>query len=149
MEQSAPVLHGTLRENTAYARPDASEDDVRPVVELANLTDLVERLPRGLETPVGEHGSMLSGGGRQCVAVARVLLPRPQLLLLDEPTSQLDAANEAALVRTIRLISAECALLVIAHRASTIRTADVVVALDGGRATAVTSCAGSRALARS
>ena len=78
------------------------------------------------------HGDLLSGGERQRVALARALLPRPRLLLLDEPTSQLDSTNEAALTETIAKVSAECTLLVIAHRPSTIRSADSVVALESG-----------------
>jgi ABC-type multidrug transport system fused ATPase/permease subunit len=145
VEQDAPVLHGTLRENIVYARPGASEDEIARVIDLANLTTLVERLPKGLQTPVGEHGSMISGGERQRVAIARTLLTRPRLLLLDEPTSQLDRANEAALARTIEHVSAECALLMIAHRMSTVRLADIVISLDSGRVHAVESRVDGRA----
>ncbi|WP_253668449.1 ABC transporter ATP-binding protein [Streptoalloteichus tenebrarius] len=133
VEQSAPVMHGTVRENITYAKPDASDAEIARAVELASLDDLVRRLPQGLDTPVGEHGSALSGGEQQRVAIARALLPRPRLLLMDEPTSHLDAANEAALTRTIEQISGECTLLVIAHRPSTIRAADSVIVLDQGR----------------
>lgn len=145
VEQDAPVLHGTLRENIVYARPEAGEDEIARVIDLANLTTLVERLPNGLETQVGEHGSMISGGERQRVAIARTLLTRPRLLLLDEPTSQLDRANEAALARTIEHVSAECALLMIAHRMSTVRLADIVISLDSGRVHAVESRVDGRA----
>lgn len=133
VEQHAPVLHGTLRENLVYAAPDADEDEIRRVVELVNLADLVRRLPDGLDTEVGEHGTMLSGGERQRVAIARALLPRPNLLLLDEPTSQLDAVNETALNRAIDQVSGECSLLVIAHRISTVRMADRIMVLDQGK----------------
>ncbi|MFE1173083.1 ABC transporter ATP-binding protein [Streptomyces sp. NPDC058773] len=136
VEQTAPVMHGTLRDNITYARPGATDEQIQRVVELASLNDLVQRLPQGLDTAVGEHGDMLSGGERQRVAIARALLPEPSLLLLDEPTSQLDAANEAALTRTIAQISRECTLLVIAHRPSTIRAADTVITLDNGHVTA-------------
>lgn len=133
VEQSAPVMHGSLRDNIAYARPDADDDEIRHVLELANLGELVRRLPEGLASPVGEHGGRLSGGECQRVAIARALLARPRVLLLDEPTSQLDTANETALARTIERVSAECALLVITHRPSTIRIADIVVSLAGGQ----------------
>ncbi|KUM80042.1 ABC transporter ATP-binding protein [Streptomyces curacoi] len=133
VEQHAPVLYGTLRENLLYAAPDADPADLARVIELAQLTELVARSPHGLDTEAGERGMSLSGGERQRVALARALLTHPALLLLDEPTAHLDAANEAALRRSIRRITEECALLVIAHRSSTIRAADAVVVLDAGR----------------
>ncbi|WP_137990451.1 ABC transporter ATP-binding protein [Streptomyces vilmorinianum] len=136
VEQHAPVLHGTLRENLVYAAPDAAPDDLRRVIELAQLADLVARLPEGLDSDVGEHGMSLSGGERQRIAIARSLLTHPSLLLLDEPTAHLDAVNEAALRRSILRASADCALLVIAHRLSTIRAADLIVVMDGGRVVA-------------
>ncbi|WP_243788384.1 ABC transporter ATP-binding protein [Saccharopolyspora gloriosae] len=135
VEQHCPIMHGTLGENIAYAKPDADREEIRRVVELAALDTLVQRLPHGLDTPVGDHGDLLSGGERQRVALARALLPRPRLLLLDEPTSQLDSANEAALTETIAKVSSECTLLVIAHRPSTVRAADSVVTLESGRVT--------------
>ncbi|MGA5200851.1 ABC transporter ATP-binding protein [Streptomyces variegatus] len=136
VEQHAPVLYGTLRENLIYAAPDAGQDELDRAVELAHLTDLVDRLPRGLDTAAGEHGMALSGGERQRIAIARALLTRPRLLLLDEPTAHLDAVNEAALRRSIRETAQECTLLVIAHRMSTIRAADLIVVLDAGRVVA-------------
>jgi ABC-type multidrug transport system fused ATPase/permease subunit len=137
VEQHAPVLYGTLRDNLVYGAPNAQDDEIRRVIDLVNLTELVDRLPQGLDTEVGERGMMLSGGERQRVAIARSLLTRPRLLLLDEPTSQLDAANEAALSQAIEQVSAECALLVIAHRFSTVQVARKIVVLDEGRVSAV------------
>ncbi len=136
VEQHAPVLYGTLRENLLYAAPGASPAELDRVIELAQLSEVVALSPYGLDTPAGEHGMALSGGERQRVALARSLLTRPSLLLLDEPTAHLDALNEAALRHSIRRITQECALLVIAHRYSTIRAADLVVVLDGGRVVA-------------
>lgn len=136
VEQHAPVLYGTLRENLTYAVPDAGPDELDRVVELAHLTDLIDRLPQGLDTDAGEHGMALSGGERQRIAIARALLTRPRLLLLDEPTAHLDAVSEAALRRSIRETTAECTLLVIAHRMSTIRAADLIIVLDAGRVVA-------------
>ena len=132
VEQDAPVLYGTLRENIAYAAPDASEEEIRRAVRLASLGDLVARLPDGLDAHVGDHGDRLSGGERQRIAIARSLLTRPEVLLLDEPTAHLDAANEAALRRTIRQVGGECALLVVAHRFSTVRSAERIFVLDRG-----------------
>jgi ABC-type multidrug transport system fused ATPase/permease subunit len=129
VEQHAPVMYGTLRENLTYAVPDAGQDELDRVVELAHLTDLIDRLPQGLESDAGEHGMALSGGERQRIAIARSLLTRPRLLLLD-------AVSEAALRRSIRETSQECTLLVIAHRMSTIRAADRIVVLDAGRVVA-------------
>jgi ABC-type multidrug transport system fused ATPase/permease subunit len=132
VEQDAPVLYGTLRDNITYSAPNATDAEIDRAVGLASLGELVDRLPAGLDAEVGEHGDKLSGGERQRLAIARSLLARPSLLLLDEPTAHLDAANEAALSAAIAQVSRECALLVIAHRFSTIRTADRVVILRDG-----------------
>jgi ABC-type multidrug transport system fused ATPase/permease subunit len=139
VEQHAPVLYGTLRENLTYAVPDAGPEELDRVVELAHLTDLIDRLPRGLDSDAGEHGMALSGGERQRIAIARALLARPRLLLLDEPTAHLDAVSEAALRRSMRETARECTLVVIAHRMSTIRAADLIVVLDAGRVVATGS----------
>ncbi|MFJ8586739.1 ABC transporter ATP-binding protein [Streptomyces sp. NPDC093595] len=136
VDQDAHVVHGTLRDNITYAVPDASDAEVRRVVELARLEDVVRRLPGGLSGMLGDRGGTLSGGERQRIALARALLARPSLLLLDEPTSHLDALNEAALTTVMRDVARECALLVIAHRLSTVQHADRIVVLDEGRAVA-------------
>ncbi|WP_190131173.1 ABC transporter ATP-binding protein [Streptomyces mashuensis] len=133
VDQNTHVVHGTLWDNITYAVPDAPSGEVERVVRLANLTDVVERLPGGLGCVLGERGATLSGGERQRVALARALLTRPSLLLLDEPTSHLDAINEAALSQVMRDVAQECALLVIAHRLSTVQNADRIHVLDAGR----------------
>jgi ATP-binding cassette subfamily B protein len=133
VEQDAPVLAGTLRENLLFAAPDASEDRLAEAVTRTRLDTLVDRLPDGLDTAVGHRGVTLSGGERQRIAIARALLRRPRLLLLDEVTSQLDAVNEQALRDVILELAERTTVLVIAHRLSTVRHADRIVVLEDGR----------------
>jgi len=137
VEQDAPVLAGTLRENLVFAAPGATDDDIRDVLARTKLDTLVERLPHGLDTPVGHRGSKLSGGERQRVAIARALLRRPRLLLLDEATSQLDAVNELALRDVVAEVARETTVLVVAHRLSTVTGADRIVVMDSGQVRAV------------
>nr|WP_237536714.1 ABC transporter ATP-binding protein [Streptomyces sp. SID5785] len=133
VEQDAPVLAGTLRDNLLYAARDATEADLADVVRRTRLGDLVARLPEGLDTTVGHRGVLLSGGERQRVAIARALLRRPRLLLLDEATAHLDAVNEQHLRDVVRDLAPRTTVLVIAHRLSTVVDADRIVVLDGGR----------------
>ncbi|MBB6433813.1 ABC transporter ATP-binding protein [Streptomyces candidus] len=137
VEQDAPVLAGTLRENLVFAAPDASAEAIREVLVKARLDGLVERLPDGLDTVVGHRGSKLSGGERQRVAIARALLRKPRLLLLDEATSQLDAVNELALRDAVAEAARETTVLVVAHRLSTVTLADRIVVMDAGKVRAV------------
>ncbi|MFJ9794477.1 ABC transporter ATP-binding protein [Streptomyces sp. NPDC101145] len=137
VEQDAPVLAGTLRENLVFAAPEATDEEIREVLVRARLDALVERLPEGLDTVVGHRGSKLSGGERQRVAVARALLRKPRLLLLDEATSQLDAVNELALRDVVAEVAREVTVLVVAHRLSTVTLADRIVVMDAGRVRAV------------
>ncbi|MFI6941115.1 ABC transporter ATP-binding protein [Streptomyces sp. NPDC050418] len=137
VEQDAPVLAGTLRENLLFAAPDASEEAIADVLVRAKLDALVERLPDGLDSLVGHRGSQLSGGERQRVAIARALLRKPRLLLLDEATSQLDAVNELALRDVVAEVAREVTVLVVAHRLSTVTLADRIVVMDAGRVRAV------------
>lgn len=136
VDQNTHVVQGTLWDNITYAVPDAKETEVRRVVELAQLEELVARLPGGLACPLGERGGTLSAGERQRVALARALLARPALLLLDEPTSHLDAVNERALTTVMKGVTQECSVLVIAHRLSTVQHADQIVVMEDGRAVA-------------
>jgi ABC-type multidrug transport system fused ATPase/permease subunit len=133
VEQQAPILAGTLRENITYARPDATEDEIAVAVDQARLTELIAALPDGLDTDLGGSSVALSGGERQRVAIARALLRRPEVLLLDEITSQLDARNELALRSVIELVGRRCTVLVVAHRLSTVAAADRILVLEDGR----------------
>ncbi|MGR6923205.1 ABC transporter ATP-binding protein [[Actinomadura] parvosata] len=137
VEQDAPVLAGTLRENLLFAAKDATEEELRAAIARTRLDDLVARLPEGLETPVGHRGVLLSGGERQRVAIARALLRKPRLLLLDEATSQLDAVNELRLREVVAEVARETTVLVIAHRLSTVTGADRIVVMEGGGVRAV------------
>ncbi|MDI6104635.1 ABC transporter ATP-binding protein [Actinoplanes sp. NEAU-A12] len=137
VEQDAPVLAGTLRENLIFAAPEATDDDIRDVLSRTKLAALVDRLPHGLDTPVGHRGSMLSGGERQRIAIARALLRGPRLLLLDEATSQLDAVNELALRDVITETATRTTVMVVAHRLSTVISADRIIVMDAGRVRAV------------
>ncbi|MFJ7966373.1 ABC transporter ATP-binding protein [Streptomyces sp. NPDC096324] len=137
VEQDAPVLSGSLRDNLLLGNPGAEEGELTRVVRTTRLDGLVSRLPNGLDTLVGHRGTKLSGGERQRVAIARALLRRPRLLLLDEATSQLDAVNEAALRDTVADVARTTTVLVVAHRLSTVTTADRIVVMDAGRVRAV------------
>ena len=137
VDQEAEVLAGTLRENLCLAAPGASTDELDAVLTLTRLDSLLDRLPGGLDTPVGHRGVTLSGGERQRLAIARALLRHPRLLLLDEATSQLDAVNERALRDLVEAVALTTTVLVIAHRLSTVTSADRILVLDAGRVRAV------------
>ncbi|MGY1724089.1 ABC transporter ATP-binding protein [Blastococcus sp. SYSU DS0533] len=136
VEQEAPVLAGTVRDNLLLTRPDATDPELWAVLADVGLTDVVRRSPRGLDVLVGDEGVLLSGGERQRLAIARSLLARPELLLLDEPTASLDARNEGLLRHTLAAAATGRALLVVAHRLSTVLDSDQIVVLDEGRVVA-------------
>ncbi|MFJ8146660.1 ABC transporter ATP-binding protein [Streptomyces sp. NPDC096048] len=137
VEQDAPVLSGSLRDNLLLGNGEAADDTLAGVLKTTRLDGLVAKLPKGLDTLVGHRGTKLSGGERQRVAIARALLRRPRLLLLDEATSQLDAVNEAALRDTVADVARTTTVLVVAHRLSTVTMADRIVVMDAGSVRAV------------
>ncbi|HKV14817.1 MAG TPA: ABC transporter ATP-binding protein, partial [Reyranella sp.] len=131
--QDTYLFNDTLRANILIARPSASEAELQAAIEHASLSELVAMLPEGLDSPVGERGTSLSGGQRQRVAIARAFLKDAPILILDEATSHLDAVNEQAVRRALDLLQADRTTIVIAHRLSTVRDADLIVVLDEGR----------------
>ncbi len=133
VSQEAHLFHDTIAENLRYARPDATDADLEAALRAARIWDLVERLPHGVGTVVGDRGYRLSGGERQRLAIARLLLKAPDVVVLDEATAHLDSESEAAVQAALDAALAGRTSLVIAHRLSTVREADLIVVLDDGR----------------
>jgi ATP-binding cassette subfamily B protein len=131
--QETVLFHDTLGYNIRYGRPEASDEEVWAAIHAAQLDELVARLPEGLETRVGERGLKLSGGEKQRVAIARVLLKNPRILVLDEATSSLDSATERAIQEQLERIAQGRTTLMIAHRLSTVMHADEILVLEEGR----------------
>ena len=131
--QDAHLFHDTIAVNLRYARPEASDEEIWAALRAAQIGALVESLPDGLDTVVGDRGYRLSGGERQRIAIARLLLKAPAVVVLDEATAHLDSESEAAVQRALDAALAGRTSLVIAHRLSTVRHADAIVVLDQGR----------------
>jgi subfamily B ATP-binding cassette protein MsbA len=131
--QETVLFDGTVRDNIAYARPDASDDDVVEAARVANAHDFIMQLPAGYDTPLGEDGHALSGGQRQRLAIARAVLNAPRIIILDEATSALDSESERLIQEALDRLTRGRTTFVIAHRLSTIRNADRIIVLDQGR----------------
>jgi ATP-binding cassette subfamily B protein len=130
--QSALMFNRTLVENVRYGSPHASSDDLRDALQAARALSLVAELPKGLETKVGERGSNISTGERQRLAIARALLKRAPLLILDEATSSVDALSEAAIFSYVRTQLPNCTVLAVSHRVASLAEFDQIAVLDKG-----------------
>ncbi|MDB5063958.1 MAG: transporter related protein [Chloroflexi bacterium] len=131
--QDAHLFHETIRSNLLLARPEATEEELRDALRGAQILRFVDSLPAGLDTVVGDRGYRLSGGEKQRIAIARVLLKAPDIVVLDEATAHLDSESELAVQHALRTALAGRTSLVIAHRLSTVREADMILVVDGGR----------------
>lgn len=130
--QDTVLFNNTIRYNIGYARTDASDEEILQAARSADLSNLLDRLPDGLDTVVGERGLKLSGGEKQRLAIARVILKAPQIIVFDEATSSLDSRSEQAILTALNAASKSATTLVIAHRLSTVVDADLIVVLDDG-----------------
>ena len=131
--QETYLFHDTIRVNLLYAREDASQAEVEAAARAANIHDFVMGLPNGYETIVGERGYRLSGGEKQRLALARVILKDPRILVLDEATSSLDSESETLIQEALKRVMVGRTSIVIAHRLSTIQAADLILVMDRGR----------------
>lgn len=131
--QNNILFSGTIRDNITYGLPRFSEKELMRAIEMANLKEVIDNLPNGLETRVGEHGSQLSGGQKQRIAIARALIRDPKIIILDEATSALDNKSERVVQDAIDELMRGRTTLVVAHRLSTIRNADRIVVMEKGK----------------
>ena len=131
--QEALLFHRSIRENIAYGRPDATEEQIREAARQANALEFIERLPQGMDTMVGERGVKLSGGQRQRIAIARAILTDAPILVLDEATSALDSESEALVQQALERLMHGRTSIVVAHRLSTVASLDRIVVLSNGR----------------
>ncbi|MEO3940875.1 ABC transporter ATP-binding protein [Paenarthrobacter nicotinovorans] len=136
VEQDAPAVAGTLRDNLNIGSPDASDEDMMAILERLNLTSVLRRSELGLDAEVGEGAVLLSGGERQRIAVARALLANPSMLLLDESTSNLDGVSEEKVRELIADVTSGCTLVIVAHRLATVQSSDLILVLDEGKVVA-------------
>ncbi len=133
VSQETYLFHATVRENLRFARPEASDEEIEEAAAAAQIHELISSLPEGYDTMVGERGYRFSGGEKQRIAIARTVLRNPPILVLDEATSSLDTQTERAVQEALERLSAGRTTIAIAHRLSTVRDADQIVVLDGGR----------------
>jgi ABC-type multidrug transport system fused ATPase/permease subunit len=130
--QETVLFHGTIRENIAYGRPDATEQDIIAAAKLANADEFIAKMPEGYDSIVGERGETLSGGQRQRIGIARALIRRSPILILDEPTAALDTESERLVIEGLERLMKGRTVIMIAHRLSTIRDADQIIVLKDG-----------------
>lgn len=131
--QNPHLLKTTLRENLKYGNPEAGEEEINRALDLAQCREIIDRLPKGLNTKIGTEGTYLSGGERQRIALARAILKNASIIILDEATAYADPENEHLIQQALRELTARKTVLTIAHRLSSITDADRILVIDKGR----------------
>ena len=131
--QNSILFSGTIRENITYGRKHVTDELLNYVIKAARLESVIEKLPDGLDTSVGEHGAKLSGGQRQRISIARAIIRDPRVIIFDEATSALDSVTEKEIQEAIENLTKDRTTFIVAHRLSTIRNADKIAVVDNGR----------------
>jgi ATP-binding cassette subfamily B protein len=131
--QNSILFSGTIRDNITYGKTNVSDEQLDKIIDLACLRDVIDAMPNGLDTVVGEHGNRLSGGQRQRISIARALIRNPQVIIFDEATSALDTVSEKHIQEAIDNLSKGKTTFIVAHRLSTIKNADKIAVIEDGR----------------
>ena len=130
---TSAAISGTIKENITYGRDDISDEELEYVIDMAKLRSVVDSLPDGLDTRIGEHGNKLSGGQRQRISIARAIIRHPDVIIFDEATSALDTATEREIQEAINNLAIGRTTFIVAHRLSTQRNADRIAVINHGR----------------